>query len=396
MVFTVDSVSLEEAPQSVSSLYHQFPKLREAARTLVDKRRQVVAGARSLYLTVREFAISHNQDSKLDIMGTDNLANNVAIIIKNQASGSSLVSHVDRLSSDDLETMVTSLTGLTMSSSPFRLQISLIGGFADNKNVSASLLLPILGTIHANPHYFEVGQLCVGEACTSVARDTGLALPLVTGVGLSLKTGELFPAMFTDKGPDMDLRLARTLTGGEKVGMLAVYDCVHEEMVIGPFTYSPMRAVDIWLQQNDQFLLQSLSPCPEAIEDKERFTASLRATLRVIKEHPYPSVTLFPANNSRNYRKDNNTGHWVARSSNNNVSAVSTAAPTSTTAAAAWYPQQYIKTEASLSYKEAGLGYKAESLTYKTDPAFNINNFHHFKHEAMPWQSMQPLPQAYY
>lgn len=254
---------------------------------------------------------------------------------------------------------------------------------------------PISGTIHANPHYFEVGQLCVGEACTSVARDTGLALPLVTGVGLSLKTGELFPAMFTDKGPDMDLRLARTLTGGEKVGMLAVYDCVHEEMVIGPFTYSPMRAVDIWLQQNDQFLLQSLSPCPEAIEDKERFTASLRATLRVIKEHPYPSVTLFPANNSRNYRKDNNTGHWVARSSNNNVS-VSTAAPTSTTAAAAWYPQQYIKTEASLSYKEAGLGYKAESLTYKTDPAFNINNFHHFKHEAMPWQSMQPLPQAYY
>ena len=88
MVFTVDSVSLEEAPQSVSSLYHQFPKLREAARTLVDKRRQVVAGARSLYLTVREFAISHNQDSKLDIMGTDNLANNVAIIIKNQGEES--------------------------------------------------------------------------------------------------------------------------------------------------------------------------------------------------------------------------------------------------------------------------------------------------------------------
>ena len=85
---------------------------------------------------------------------------------------------------------------------------------------------------------------------------------------------------------------------GEKLGMLAVYDCVHEEMVIGPFTYSPMRAVDIWLQQNDQFLLQSLSPCPEAIEDTERFTQSLRATLRVIKEHPYPSVTLFPANTS--------------------------------------------------------------------------------------------------
>merc|ERR1712113_446324 len=77
--------------------------------------------------------------------------------------------------------------------------------------------------------------------------------------------------------------IARTLTGGDKVGMLEVYDCIHEEMVIGPFTYSPMRAVDIWLGQSDQFLLQSLSPCPEAIEEPERFTAQLRDTLRVIK-----------------------------------------------------------------------------------------------------------------
>ena len=28
-------------------------------------------------------------------------------------------------------------------------------------------------------------------------------------------------------------------------------------------SYEPMRAVDIWLQQTDDFLLQSLSSCPE-------------------------------------------------------------------------------------------------------------------------------------
>ena len=76
----------------------------------------------------------------------------------------------------------------------------------------------------------------MGEAATSLSRE-GVALPLVTGVGVNLRTGDLFPAVFSDKGPDMDLRLARTLTGGEKVGMLAAHDCVLEEMVIGPFTY---------------------------------------------------------------------------------------------------------------------------------------------------------------
>ena len=75
----------------------------------------------------------------------------------------------------------------------------------------------------------------MGETVTAV-RD-GVPLPLLSGVGLNVKTGEIFPAVFSEKGPDMDLRVARTLTGGEKVGMLEVYDCVHEEMVIGPFTY---------------------------------------------------------------------------------------------------------------------------------------------------------------
>ena len=236
-----------------------------------------------------------------------------------------------------------------------------------------------VGTLQSSSHYFELSHFCVGETVTVVRE--GVPLPLLSGVGLNVKTGEIFPAVFSEKGPDMDLRVARTLTGGEKVGMLEVYDCVQEELVIGPFTYSPMRAVDIWLQQSDQFLLQSLSPCPEAVEDPKTFISQLRATLRVIKEHPYPSVTLFQSNNARTYRKDSNTGMWISR---NNTSII-----TSTTAPTSWYPQQYIKTEAP------SISYKADTaLTYKTDPAFNLN--FHFKHEAVPWQSMQLQQAAYY
>ena len=61
-----------------------------------------------------------------------------------------------------------------------------------------------------------MAQFIVGEAVTSVNRD-GVNIPLVSGVGVNIKTGDTFPAVFSDRGPDMDLRLARTLTGGEKV-----------------------------------------------------------------------------------------------------------------------------------------------------------------------------------
>ena len=71
----------------------------------------------------------------------------------------------------------------------------------------------------------------MGEACTSLNRETGLALPLVTGLGLNLRTGEMFPAMFSDKGPDMDLRLARTLTGGDKV---SIYIVIYIGIILTP------------------------------------------------------------------------------------------------------------------------------------------------------------------
>ena len=83
MVLMINGVALEEAPHSVSQVYGQCPGLRESARTILDKRREVVPAARSLYLTIREFAITHNQDTKIDIIGTDNLVNNVVLIIKN-------------------------------------------------------------------------------------------------------------------------------------------------------------------------------------------------------------------------------------------------------------------------------------------------------------------------
>ena len=79
----INGVALEETPHSVHQLYSQCAGLREAARTMVEKRREIVGAARSLYLTIREFAITHNQDSKVDIIGTDNLVNNVVLIIKN-------------------------------------------------------------------------------------------------------------------------------------------------------------------------------------------------------------------------------------------------------------------------------------------------------------------------
>ena len=142
-------------------------------------------------------------------------------------------------------------------------------------------------------------------------RRSGAPYPLLYGLGVNVKTGEIFPAQFTDKGPDMDIRQARILTGKEKEkGMIDIYDYNREEMRIGPFSYEPMRAVDIWLAQTDEFILQCLHPCPEV--SPPSWLPQLRQTLKRIKADPYPSVSIFGSGQPRTYRKDDITGQWVS------------------------------------------------------------------------------------
>ena len=145
--------------------------------------------------------------------------------------------------------------------------------------MSESLLAPVLATLHRSAVSLELLTCCIGEAAT-VSRAGGAPWPAVHGVAAVVKTGTLFPvAGFLDRGPDMDIRLARTLAGGEGVGMLDIYSAEREELRVGPFSYLPMRSVDIWLNQSDDFILQSLTPCPEVMADREGFVRQVEISL---------------------------------------------------------------------------------------------------------------------
>lgn len=50
----------------------------------------------------------------------------------------------------------------------------------------------------------DLTQACVGELNTTMRGD--LNWPIVYGVGVNTRSGEIFPATFPDKGPDIQLR----------------------------------------------------------------------------------------------------------------------------------------------------------------------------------------------
>lgn len=68
---------------------------------------------------------------------------------------------------------------------------------------------------HKLPMEIDLTQACVGELNTILRGETNW--PIIYGVGINIKTGEIFPASFPDKGPDLQLRQARNFAGGQTV-----------------------------------------------------------------------------------------------------------------------------------------------------------------------------------
>jgi protein N-terminal asparagine amidohydrolase len=60
---------------------------------------------------------------------------------------------------------------------------------------------------------------------------------------------------------------------------------------IGPFNYEPLRGVDLWLSQTDEFILQHLSTTPDV--EPPHFVMQVRATLKFIQENQFPGRNKF-------------------------------------------------------------------------------------------------------
>lgn len=66
------------------------------------------------------------------------------------------------------------------------------------------LARPYAESFHKHPMEIDLTQACVGELNTTVRGE--INWPIIYGVGVNTRSGEIFPATFPDKGPDIQLR----------------------------------------------------------------------------------------------------------------------------------------------------------------------------------------------
>ncbi|XP_012226166.1 protein N-terminal asparagine amidohydrolase [Linepithema humile] len=287
-------------------LYAAHPVYRESAIQLHSMPAKLVGPVGLLYVQQREMAATLPHDKNVSILGSDDMTTCIIVVVRHSGSGAAALAHLDGSGTTDAAAaMIQRVTELALEVNPQgRLELQLVGGYSDPRNYSDPLFFAILSAFHKQPVEIDLTLCCVGELNTTVRG--GIHWPVIYGIGLNVKTGEIFPATFPDKGPDQALRCARQLTGGQQV--LDIYDYNSGLLRIGPFNYDPLRGVDLWLEQSDQFILQHLSTSPEV--EQPHFVSQVRATLKYIQKNQFPAVTVFRDNRPHYYRRDDITGGW--------------------------------------------------------------------------------------
>ena len=82
MVLMINGVPLEEAPRDMSAFISQFPHFKESASTLCSMKPESIGPHGLLYVFAREFAVTHPHDSKISVIGTDDITTSHIIFIK--------------------------------------------------------------------------------------------------------------------------------------------------------------------------------------------------------------------------------------------------------------------------------------------------------------------------
>ncbi|XP_041789520.1 protein N-terminal asparagine amidohydrolase [Chelmon rostratus] len=287
---------------STAELFDKYPHLKENGRTFRSKPLVDVDPKCLLYVHQREFAATTPADNSVSVIGSDDATTCHLVVLRHTGSGAVCLAHCDGSSTwSEVPLLVKAVTSLSNGSKEGRLELHLVGGFNDESKTSHKLSLNILAAFQKQKEDIHLETCCITEINDIVI--DGTHRPVVYGIGVNVKTGDVFPSSFTHKGPAEELRSARTFTGGQ---MADIYDSSRGMVKIGPCKWSPNLDIAFWLSQNDDTILKYLSTSPMA--EPPHFVQHMKSTIRFLLEHPN-SDSLFPGSQPQLYHRAQ-TGDW--------------------------------------------------------------------------------------
>ncbi|KAJ3679023.1 hypothetical protein LUZ60_017034 [Juncus effusus] len=274
-----------------------------------------------VYVFQREFATV--DPSLVQFVGTDESTTCVGLVIRNRNNGMTSISHMDfpGIINVGLDQMLHSI-----SNPQAILDVHIVGGFDDSptnggyrkrtkkEGYSLPLCREIVNALLNRPEKFHLKTLCVLGHNTHTDSQ-GHARPIVGGILVDTKTGQIMPACFDNRAKCPDDIVRRILIGAAsddpiwRRKMLEIYDTSRDLFIIPPIQWSmylvQMAFTMNQLSDSDILLQYSTSPFAEP----PHFVESHRRIWKYLLEHPDWQYT-FPAKRPRVFVRHSD-GNWT-------------------------------------------------------------------------------------
>lgn len=313
MTITIEGEPISRCPKTVRKIFEKFPSVKKDAAKFVTKPLQTVQDPVSvLYINQKEYATLHKGDSNIKVFGSDDATTCHILFLVNQNEGILSVSHIDSANDkESLSSMVIDVLGSSQTNSS-SLDLYIIGGYDDEKNMSTTLTLKLLEFFHKLLVHFELKMMCVGTINTH--HREGINWPIVYGVAASFQTEfEISPASFSlnVRGPHIALRSARLFCDKEHlyryqlwfnllnkkkqwvniINYYRVYNSKDGVFVIEPFNYRCPHYVSQLLHKSDDYIRDNFSTSP-AVEPPH-FSQEIKQVFQFVTQHPFPMFSIF-------------------------------------------------------------------------------------------------------
>ncbi|XP_061847730.1 protein N-terminal asparagine amidohydrolase isoform X3 [Colius striatus] len=249
-----------------------YPHLEEKAKLLRSQPAQIVEPKGLLYVQQREFAVTTPKDGSVSILGSDDATTCHIVVLRHTGSGATCLTHCDGSDTEAEVSLIVSAVksfsdaagwGRALGAAPQCLALGalcLSTAPALPLSLSHAAAVPVAaGAFDLQTDDVHLVTFCVTELNDREEKD--IHFPVIYGIAVNVKTAEIFPATFPEKGPDEDLRSAHILTGAP---LTNIYDARREQLHIGPYFWRPFPHVDFWLEQDDKQILQAPDTLPAA------------------------------------------------------------------------------------------------------------------------------------
>jgi len=266
--------------------------------------------------------MSPEQKSGLKFLGSEDATTCHIIVIINQKSRLTALAHLDSVSKKGLDRMCHKLLlSNNDDKKDDELIINIFGGYEDENDISEELSTDLLKYLIRSEYNFALDYCVIGAFNTSFGDEKSKSKyprPMIYGVAVNVDSGEIFKAEFPDHGPDDVLRHVRlsfrSFESYEQYYSLRDefyedFDNETGEFTIQPFTFSNNSAnCSFILKCPDKYILENMSTSPKV--EPKNFCSGMRSAVKMVLDHPDPSLSMFPGNKTRRYIFEENN-QWV-------------------------------------------------------------------------------------